>query len=545
MGKDRDQGKRRRRRKKKSAIPIILIILLATLGCIGYVAAYFFLPNFEIVKFHEYFEINPDEVTVVIRDKRMSLEDKPILQNGELYFPIQFVKEYIDPYIFWDSVTQKITITTEDKVTRLMPGENTYYENGEPVSLDVPPYFIDSRAYLPINFLTQIYHITISFNDEENIATMDYLDEPRERGIINSEKARLRYKPDKRAISGLGFIPGEELSIYEVEGEYTRVRTDIGLLGYVYTEYIDIAKPIESVPKPNPKVYSKTPINGKINMVWDQVIAIEDNAEDWRRHTHDGLDVLSPTWFSFDASLDGSIVNIADIDYINWAHEQGYQIWPLLSDFSPNSESILNMDVSNTVLKDTDIREHVIKQLIGYVSLYRLDGINIDFEYIQPDNAENYLQFFRELSPYMNEAGAYLSVDVYNPVLPDYWSRYYNRSELGKVVDYVCVMSYDEHIDSKTGAGAVASLPFVRDGMLQTLDEIPKEKIIMGLPFYTRVWKESGGELTAQAHGMQTAYDMFNGRDAIVSWDEVLGVYYGEYVEDDATYKVWLEELES
>jgi spore germination protein YaaH len=534
--------RRRRRRKKKSSLPVALVFISIMLGCAAYVGYYFFLPNYEIQPFHEYFDIDDNDVTLVFGDKRLDVTDKPIEVDEALYFPYEFVKEYMDPDIYWDSARGRLTITTKDKVMRFVPGDATYYENGDPVLLDIPIYLEGGQAYLPMSFVTHVYHYDISYNAELRIVSVDPLDKERERGVISSDSARLRYKPDKKAISGHLFSIGEEVTVYAVDGEYTRVRTDVGLLGYVLTEYLTKTDHVPALPPPEPEQHNLAPIEGKINMVWDQVINLEDNAAEWRRVPHEGLDVISPTWFSFDMSLNGDIVNIADIDYVNWAHEQGYQVWPLLSDFTSDPENVQNMDISNTILADTEFRERAIEQLIGLISLYRLDGINIDFEYIQAENADNYVQFIREITPYAHKIGAYVSVDMYNPDMPDYWSQYYNRAAVGETADFICVMAYDEHVGEATGAGPNASLEFVREGLEQTIQEVPPEKVILGLPYYVRVWKDLQ---TNEARGMQAAYDLFQSRDAITAWDEALGAYYGEYTEDGSTYTVWLEEERS
>jgi spore germination protein YaaH len=512
------------------------------LGCAAYVGYYFFLPNYEVQPFHEYFSIDSKAVTLVLGDKRLDVPDKPIVINEVVYFPFGFVKEYMDPNIYWDSAQDRLTITTRDTVMRFIPDSATYYENSSPVSMETPVHVEDGQAHLPMPFVTQVYHYRVSYNVELRIVTVDALDTELKRSVISNDSARLRYKPDKKAISGYVFPMGEEVTVYAIDGEYTRVRTDAGLLGYVLTEYLTKTDPIAAVPPPEPRQYELTPIEGKINMVWDQVVNLEDNTAEWRRTPRQGLDIISPTWFSFDMALNGDIVNIADIDYVNWAHEQGYQVWPLLSDFTADSENVQNMDISNIILADTGLREHAIEQLMGLISLYRLDGINIDFEYIQPENAVNYVQFIRELAPYAHEVGAYVSVDMYNPDMPDYWSRYYNRTAIGETADYICVMAYDEHVNEATGAGPNASLEFVREGLEQTIQEVPPEKVIIGLPYYVRVWKDL---LTNEARGMKAAYDLFQSKGGITAWDEALGAYYGEYTEDGSVYTVWLEEERS
>lgn len=60
--------------------------------------------------------------------------------------------------------------------------------------------------------------------------------------------------------------------------------------------------------------------------------------------------------------------------------------------------------------------------------------------------------------------------------------------ELGKAADYIVMMGYDEHWAGSSIAGSVASLPWVRDGLLELMKEVPSHKIILGVPYYTREW---------------------------------------------------------
>jgi len=368
---------------------------------------------------------------------------------------------------------------------------------------------------------------------------------------VKAKKTYMRYKPDRKAYIGSQLYKGDGLSAFGEDGEYTRVRAANGLLGYVLTKDLTAA---ETVPGDVPaqegaareeRVAKKT-VEGKINMIWDQITVFEANSDPFRLEAREGLDVVSPTWFYFDTDkMDGDIISLADASYVNRAHENGCQVWALIDDFSRDPKKT-NSSISRNILSDTVFRERSINRLLGYVAEYGLDGINIDFEYVQKEDVTHYLQFLRELSVFMGRMGKVLSVDVYNPVPPAYWSSYYNRGEISKYADYVCVMAYDEHI-SGGPVGPVASVGFVETGVEMTLLEVPKEKVLLGLPYYVRVWRISAGEETASVrnYGMRAAYEMFSDNGAAFVWDETVGSYYGEYrAEEDgetAVYKTWLE----
>jgi len=558
MGNDRKASsgkpirKRRRKKKKSGSCLILLIVFIIVAGCSGYVAWYLFMPSNDYEDFHTYYNLPPDEIAVVLRDVRLDLPDKPVEYNGSVCFPVDFVKNYIDPYIYWDENIQKLTVTMPDKVLRFIPGQSGYYKNNKPAAADAPVYMIDKKPYMPAELLTQVYHVSLGFHTDNNIVVLNYLGEDRETGAIISENAALRFLPDKKAPLMYRFSNNEKIYVFGVEADYTRVRTENGLVGYVLTRQMTDTGPEKGIPEDAPAEFpALPPIQGKVNLVWDQVTRAEGNANSMGRTIEDGLDVISPTWFSFDMNLSGDILSIADADYVNWAHDHGCQVWALINDFSRNTDVVYNMEISQSILPDTDKRQHVIDQLMSLISEYNLDGVNIDFEWVQRNDADAYVQFFRELYPYMRAAGKVLSVDVPAPRADKYWPEYYNLAELGKSADYICVMAYDEFNASSKISGPCASMPYVRDGVEITLKDVPKEKVLMGLPYYTWVWKEETADGAAavtscRSYDMDGAYRLFKDNNATVTWDSAYGLNYATFTDSEgAVYKTWLEDEQS
>ena len=153
-----------------------------------------------------------------------------------------------------------------------------------------------------------------------------------------------------------------------------------------------------------------------------------------------------------------------------------------------------------------------------------------------------------------------LSVDNYVP--KGYTSHYY-REEQGKVADYVIIMGYDEHFSGSYESGSVASIDFVKEGIEETIKQVPAEKVINAVPFYTRLWKEvpktkeelqneQGTEaaeyattVTSEAIGMDQAKKQIAAAGAEITWDEKTQQNYAEWEADGATYKIWLEDAQS
>ena len=166
------------------------------------------------------------------------------------------------------------------------------------------------------------------------------------------------------------------------------------------------------------------------------------------------------------------------------------------------------------------------------------DGINLDVEGIKEQAGPHYVQFIRELSVHCRNEGLVLSVDN---TVPAAYSAFYNREEQGRVVDYVVIMAYDEHHVGGE-AGSVASLGYVTKGVEDTLAMIPKEKVIVGIPFYTRLWETDGETLNATSMGIATAKKWVEQNGMELKWQEETGQYYGELEKDGKTYRLWMEE---
>ena len=249
---------------------------------------------------------------------------------------------------------------------------------------------------------------------------------------------------------------------------------------------------------------------------------------------------MSPTWFQV-ANRNGELINRADPQYVEWAHKNGYQVWALVAnDFS-------NIDDTSEILNDGLKREYIIKQLLAFAALYELDGINIDFENIYKSDKDVYTQFVRELTPLLREQGLVVSVDVTIPDGSDTWSKCYDRKALAETVDYVCLMTYDQTWAGSKVAGSTAQLTWVEENLKKTLREVPAEKLLLGIPLYTRLWEETtddNGKVTAKTGkvlSIKAAELLIQENQAIPFWDSESGQFVVFFEKDNVTYKMWLE----
>lgn len=460
-------------------------------------------------------------------------------KDGEIYLPFDFVKENIDSNIYRSEEGDRIIITTDNNVIRLRSDDNNAYMNGTALELNMPVYDINNKyGYLPASSLQKFYPIRLTYNKDSNTVTMENTDTVSFSSILKMS-TYLKYKPAR------GSLRVRRLQRYEIlhflklgdSDGYTLVTTEDGLCGYVPTYLLDSIKTVPpSVSKPSKKQLWKC-TDGKANIVFDQLTNSTANTNTERMPLYDGVDVICTTWFSFE-DTNGKIRNIADKNYVDLAHAKGKKVWGLITD---------NFDgaVSHSILSNADTRESVIKQLLAYSSLYELDGINIDFESVPQEDGELFVQFIRELAPALHNEGITLSADFY---VPTQWTAHYNRGKCAEVLDYVIVMGYDQHTSGSSEVGSNAEIGWSVKAIRDTLaEDVPKEKLILGIPFYTRVWTiaNNTGSFTQKAMGMKASRDFMTEKGGIIAPDEKSGQNYAETSDLSNTYKCWFEDAYS
>lgn len=531
--KELEMRRRIRRRKKRRKRILILFLLLLVIA----IAAGTFLyirygPSKQEADRNEYFGITDTNQIGLTIDNQIP-EVKSMKEGNQIYLDFDSVHDYVNQRFYWDSNESRLLYTLPDQTLSIPAGATEFAYGGQTQTKDYEIVKVESdTVYLALDFVKEYTDMTLDVYQDPDRAVIVTNKEEKHAKINKDTEVRILGGVKSPILTKVG--KSEDVVVIEEAGDWMKIRTDDGYIGYIKANTLeDIQKQTRKSEYEEPE-YTNIQKDYKINLAWHQVTnqAANANLASVISGTS-GLTTISPTWFTIQ-DTNGNISSLASSEYVKTAHDAGLEVWGLIDNFTNPIDTL-------AVLSNTQSRANIISQLITEAVNSGLDGINVDFEKITEEMSDHYIQFIRELSVACRKNKLVLSVDNY---VPGYTSHY-NRKEQGIVADYVIIMGYDEHFAGSEEAGSVASINFVKEGITQTLKEVPKEKVINGLPFFTRLWIESSEGLTSQAIGMQEAETAVANAGVTATWDENTQQNYAEWTANGNTYKIWLEDEKS
>lgn len=537
-------SKRRRRRKNSKAFGVLAVIVLVILVVVillltAVVKKY--TPSKEASDYTEYYGLTTEEaMVVVVDDKKAELNGLYI--EDRAYIDYETVHDYMNQRFFWDGTEQVLRYALPEELISVSP-DSSEYTLGK--GKEDAGYTIctvrDGVMYLAVDFVKQYSDIRYKVYEEPD------------RIVVSTQWGELSYTKVKKntEVREKGGIKspiltsvskGSLVTIIEEEENWSKVCTEDGFIGYLKKDTLGGEQEVLVESTFEEPTYSKISRSFDINMAWHQVTNQTANGNiSSVLTTTPGINVISPTWFYLNDN-NGGIMNLASAEYVTTCHAQGIEVWALVNNME-------NGDVDAAhVLNTTSARDNLVNQLISAALKYDLDGINVDFEALSSEVGDGFIQFIRELSLKCANNDIVLSVDNY---VPSAHTKMYYRDEQARFADYVVLMAYDEHYNG-SDEGSVASIGFVRQGVEDTLEEVPADQLILGIPLYTRVWKltpseesETGYTVSSQAVGMGEVDTRMAVNKATMTWLEDVGQYYTEYEHEGSTYKIWIEEQNS
>jgi spore germination protein YaaH len=526
----------------KRLIPVV--IALALIAAIVY---FVFYPEYqeryeyseERADLMNYFKLTDEtQVAIILQDEMISEQAR--YWDGAYYFDLATVHKYFNARFYHDEREKLLLYSLPDDTVRVRIGGKTIETKEGQSGRSYPVVrYEDGVLYVSADLVKA--YTNFSYEGWQNPGRMQVYTEW---GDIQAAKVNrdiaIRYRGGVKSEILTEIVNGTKVTVLEQMETWAKVKTADGFIGYVELRRLASIYSERLVPVTDyaePEFASQTRAH-KICLGWHYIggVAGNDTIYEVTRDTQ-GLNVISPTWF-FLTDNEGNFTDFGSSSYVKTAHDKGMEVWALVENITYKND----LDMYE-LLSATSKRAVLIDNLMAAATGHGIDGINVDFEELQPEVGPHFVQFIRELSIRCREQGLVLSVDNY---VPFNFNDFYNRAEQGVFADYVIIMGYDEHYGGSEKAGSVASIDFVEGGIIRTVEQVPAHKVINGVPFYTRIWETLGAEVTSQAVGMALAKDWVANRGLTAEWDDDACQNYVEYRTEDGTlHQVWLEDAES
>jgi len=508
-------------------------------------------PSANVVAFHDHFGLNPTITTIMLDDERIADATAPIVEyrdgNPYVYLSASFIRAHIDPFAFWDNGAGVFFVSTLYEMLEFTPGSTSFLLNGAFRTAPAPIKRVHGEVFLPAALVESLYPLVVEYAADYNIVFLTNAQEMQSNATVGANRASVHYRPESRAPIAIELSRGDTVTVFLNSGfshaEFLRVRTTQGLVGYMLES--DLSYMEWSMPTAGDSILASHIDNnthrprrwhgGPINLIWEAAHNQDANRLRMQTPFHQSVTVVSPTWFDFDAE-NRSITSVVNREYVEWANSQGVYVWPMVFD--------VNNFSARTILMDRNARRTVINQLVTYVDTYNFDGLNIDIEHLLNSEEGPYkTQFLRELSVALGHRDIILSAAV---KVPEPWNlSVYQYELIGKTVDFVMVMTYDQYYASRGTAGPVAALPWVARHVSAMLELVPNDRLLMGLPLYNRIWREDvrDGSASPLSRSMDYTYNLFEENGVDWDWCDDTGLYYGNFlaVEEGRSvrYRVW------
>lgn len=504
---------------KKIAIVVGLLVIA--------VAVLMISPNFKK-------DPNEGKINFIINNKNVTASLKKdifIDSSGVVYASKEDIANFFDGQIYYDKENEQVTTTSDTKVAVLSLKDKTMNVNGAERKLLGTVVRKDGTLYIPISELDGVYNVEVT-NINNSVITIDSLD----RELVKADASKkISVKSTKKFIAKTvdKVEEGAKVIIISEKDGWARVRTANGKIGYVKSDKLTnkttVRKAIEKQPQ----------VTGKINLVWDYYSEYV-TAPNRTGTSIKGINVISPTCFTLKNGDKVEIIDKANNEYNEWARTNGYKVWAMVSNNSMR-------ETTSKILNDYAKREELIEKIVNLAVKYKVDGINVDFENMNKADKDMYSRFIIELAPRLREYGIVTSVDVTAPDGSENWSLCFDRDVLADAADYLVFMAYDQHGISSTKAGTVAGYDWVEANIKKFLGQeaVKKEKIIMAMPLYTRLWKtDSTGKVSSTVVNMNQVTNKLPD-NVEKNWNENTKQYYVEYETNGIKYQMWIEDEKS
>lgn len=449
--------------------------------------------------------------------------------DGQYYLSYDYIKENIDPDIKFSNDT--VVFNNSVGMREYKVNEKIGHVNGEGIELRDPVIEKEGKILIPIEGFIYDYPVDFRYVEENNLLLLDFKNKEHQLGYPEGNGTNMRESNSTSSPIVKKVGPEDLMYVYDnVDGWY-QVRLKDGYLGYIRE---DLLKNIgaESALERIERVSNKP-----LNLVWDYTYGPQSDDSVANIRYINGINVICPTWFSIKDGT-GELVDRGRKDYVEKYNALGIDVWAYL-------DNSFDGDITHDALSNPESRKYTIDRLINLCKKYGLKGVNIDFEQYKIDDRDNVTTFMEELYPRCKEEGLIVSIDVTPQISKDVNKEPYDRAKLALYSDYVIVMAYDQHWGSSEKAGSVAQYKWVEGNLNNLFRSIPKEKLVLGMPLYSRYWTTENGKTSSKTVSMAQVNQIVANRGLTPTWDEESKQKYIEFEDNGALKQIWIEDGES
>ena len=528
---------------KKKVLPVIVAILLILVigGCaLGKVLLDKYSYSKEEADWNEFYQVSENDRSAIILQNEM-VEEQALIKDGVCYFDLATVHKYMNEVFYADMTENLLLYATPTEVIRTTFGETAYTTTEGTQEAGYVISFVDGdNVYVAADYVKLFTNYSYECYDRHVQVNTEW--GTRQVAQLKKDTA-VRLRGGVKSPILTQAVKGDTLEILEQMETWSKVKTADAVIGYVENKRLgeiteETETPVTDYQAPE---YTSLTADSKICLGWHSIggVAGNDTLYSMVSGTK-GMNVIAPTWFSM-TDENGAFRSFATAGYVTTAHQMGLQVWGVLDNFNYANENGISISTLN-MLSSTTARQNLVKNVTDTAMGLGLDGINVDFEQLSSDCGPHYVEFLRELSIECRNKGLVLSIDNY---VPFNFNDYYRLDIQGEVADYVIIMGYDEHWHGSKDPGSVASISYVSDGLDRTLQEVPANKVVNALPFYTILWKTEGTDVTDEYITMRNEADFMSKAGVSAEWDEVTCQNYAEWTSGSVNYQIWLEDAES
>lgn len=528
---------------KKRILPVIIAILLILViagGALGKVLLDKYSYSKEEADWNEFYQVSESDRSAIILQDEM-VEEQALIRDDVCYFDLATVHKYMNEVFYADMTEKLLLYANPTEVIRTTFGETSYTTTEGTQDAGYVISFVEGdTVYVAADYVKLFTNYSYDCYDRH----VQVYTEWGTRQVAQLKKdTAVRLRGGVKSPILTQAAKGDTLEILEQMETWSKVKTSDSVIGYVENKRLgDITEetetPVTDYQEPE---YTALTSDSKICLGWHSIGGVGGNDTLYSMVSGTkGMNVIAPTWFSL-TDENGSIRNFGTANYVTTAHNMGLQVWGVVDNFNYANETGTAISTLN-MLSSTTSRQNFVRNVTDAAVSLGLDGINVDFEQLSSDCGPHYVEFIRELSIQCRNMGLVLSIANY---VPFNFNDYYRLDIQGQVADYVIIMGYDEHWHGSKDPGSVASISYVSGGLDRTLREVPANKVVNALPFYTILWKTEGTDVTDEYITMNNEADFMNRAGVTAEWDEETCQNYAEWTSGNATYQIWLEDAES